>query len=99
MVEMARFYANRKCYTDNFNNGDYTYPHRVHDSNLRAYSDAMDIRDKLGEKDLIFVRLGPKDREAAIRAIGGSFGPNTFGEDGILPEFMEGPHIYQRLNR
>lgn len=98
MVEMARFYANRKCYTDNFNNGDYTYPHSVHDSNLRAYRDAMNIRENRGEENLKFVRLGPKDREAAIRAIGSSFGPNTFGENGVLPEFLEGPHIYQKVN-
>jgi hypothetical protein len=97
MVEMARFYENRKRYVDNFKNGDYTYAHSVHDSNLAAYKDAMDIRDDRGEK-VIFVRLGAKDREAAIRAIGGSFGPNPFGENGVLPEFLEGPHIYQKVN-
>ena len=98
LVGAARAYMDKRFYTDDGDYDDYKFANAVHDSVLSGYNFAMDVRRKRGES-FTFVRLGPKDREAAVRAIGGSFGPNSFGEGRILPEFLEGPHLRQTPNK
>jgi hypothetical protein len=67
--------------------GPYRFANYYHDVSLKQYTDAMNIRrDRLRQKDFIFVQLTPED----AHAVGQSFGPNVFGDDPHDPALLQG---------
>lgn len=64
--------------------GKYTFAHNWQDIALRAYRDAIDIRRERGPTNFVFVRISPED----VHALGGAFGPNTFGDNPHDPALL-----------
>ncbi len=91
LTEAARTLLEKKYWLDDPHN-DETFRNYYHERALSGFKNAINARLDRNETDFIFVRIEPED----IEAIGNSCGPNIFGENGILPEFSQGPVLNER---
>ena len=91
VVEAARQSLARSYYSDNLDS-EYRFKHFYQDLALDNFDAGMKTRRDKGESNFIFVRLEPED----IAAIGASFGPNSFGESMLLPEFAAQPVMLEK---
>lgn len=65
------------------------FKHSIQEQALRNFDAGMVQRRKSGESGWTFVRLEAED----IAAIGAACGPNIFGQNGVLPEFLAKPSL------
>jgi hypothetical protein len=101
LVEAARSSLQKRFYTGTGSLDYYLFSDNYADNALTGYAQVMNVRrNDNKEKGFVYVRLSPEEREAAVRAIGGIFGPNCFtGPDGkVLPEFLEGVKLSENVN-
>jgi hypothetical protein len=99
LVGAARESLTKNFYSDSGQYDYYKFADNYADSALTGYTQVMNVRrNERNETGFKFVRLSDKDREAAVRAIGSSFGPNCFGEPEILPEFLKGAILSDKIN-
>jgi hypothetical protein len=86
LIEAARQSLAKSFYSDN-PASEYRFKNSIQDQALKNYEAGIVKRRSCGESGWKFVRLEPED----IAAIGASCGPNIFGRNGVLPEFLEQP--------
>jgi hypothetical protein len=99
IVSAARQSLTKNFYSDSGQYDYYKFADNYIDDALRGYTQVMNVRrNDRGENRFVFVRLSKEEREAAVRAIGSSFGPNCFGEPGILPEFLNRAELSDKIN-
>lgn len=86
LIEAARQALAKSFYSDN-PGSEYRFKNSIQDQALKNYEAGIKKRRDCGESGWKFVRLEPED----IAAIGASCGPNIFGQNGFLPEFLNKP--------
>lgn len=99
VIGAARESLTKNFYSDHGQYDYYKFADNYADNALTGYTQVMNVRrNERGETGFVFVRLSDEEREAAVRAIGSSFGPNCFGEDRVLPEFLNGVALSDKIN-
>lgn len=91
LVQAARTVLTKSFYSDN-PDAVYRFKNSIQDQALKNYDAGIAKRKSSGERNWTFVRLEPED----IAAIGASCGPNIFGQNGVLPEFLQRPALLQK---
>lgn len=86
LIEAARQSLAKSFYSD-VPDSEYRFNNSIQDQALKNFEAGIKKRRSCGESGWTFVRLEPED----IAAIGASCGPNVFGQNGVLPEFLEKP--------
>lgn len=94
LIEAARQSLGKSFYWDN-PNAEYRFKNNIQDQALKNYGAGIAKRKSCNEAGHIYVRLEPED----IAAIGASCGPNVFGKDGVLPEFLEKPLLLEKSQK
>jgi hypothetical protein len=94
LIEAARQALAKSFYWDN-PDAEYRFKNNIHDQALKNYAAGIDKRKSCNETGHIYVRLEPED----IAAIGASCGPNVFGANGVLPEFLDKPALLPKSQK
>lgn len=90
VVETARQALGKSLYWDN-PDAEWRFRDHYQSFALDNYAAGMRVRESRGQQNFIFVRIEPED----VEAIGASCGPNSFGANGILPEFSGKPAMQE----
>jgi hypothetical protein len=86
LVQAARQALNKSFFWDN-PDAEKRFRNNIQAQALKNYEAGIAMRRHEKETGWKFVRLEPED----IAAIGASCGPNIFGQNGVLPEFLKNP--------